>query len=31
MFTKYLYEGLPMPALYVTVAIVQLFALSAFA
>lgn len=31
MFTKYLYEGLPMPALYVTVVIVQLFALSAFA
>jgi hypothetical protein len=31
MFTKYLYEGLPMPALYVTLAIVQLFALSAFA
>ena len=26
MFTKYLYEGLPMPALYVTLAIVQLFA-----
>lgn len=31
MFMKYLYEGLPMPALYLTVAIVQLFALSAFA
>jgi hypothetical protein len=31
MFTKYLYEGLPMPALYVTLAIVQFFALSAFA
>lgn len=31
MLTKYLYEGLPMPALYVALAIVQLFALSAFA
>lgn len=31
MLTKYVYEGLPMPALFVTLAIVQLFALSAFA
>ena len=30
MFMKYLYEGLPMPALFVTAAVVQLFALSAF-
>ena len=30
MFTKYLYQGLPMPALYIALAIVQLFALSAF-
>jgi len=31
MITKYLYDGLPLPALFVTLAIVQLFALSAFA
>ena len=31
MFTKYLYDGLPLPVLFVTLAIVQLLALSAFA
>lgn len=30
MFTKYLYNGLPIPVLLVIAAIVQLFAVGAF-
>lgn len=30
MFTKYLYNGLPIPVLLVTAAIVQFFAVGAF-